>query len=77
MKEFGRIYYEHTLYINFDRNSQVQTLFEQNLKMEDVLTGLQLIAGRKIDAEHTLIIFDEVQEVPKALTAVTYSHHFR
>lgn len=72
MKEFGRIYYEHTLYINFDRNSQVQTLFEQNLKMEDVLTGLQLIAGRKIDAEHTLIIFDEVQEVPKALTALKY-----
>lgn len=72
MKEFGRIYYEHTVYINFDRNAQIKNLFEQNLKMDDLLIGLQLIAGHKIDAENTLLIFDEVQEVPKALTSLKY-----
>lgn len=72
MKEFGRSYYKETVYINFDNNSRMQVLFEGDMNIERIVTGLELHVGHKIDAENTLLIFDEVQEVPKALTALKY-----
>lgn len=72
MKEFGRSYYKETVYINFDNNSRMQVLFEGDMNIERIVTGLELHVGHKIDAENTLLVFDEVQEVPKALTALKY-----
>lgn len=72
MKEFGRNYYKETVYINFDNNSRMQVLFEGDMNIERIVTGLELHVGHKIDAENTLLVFDEVQEVPKALTALKY-----
>lgn len=72
MKEFGRTAYKETVYISFDNNNRMQTLFEGDLNIERIVTGLELYAGHKIDAESTLLIFDEVQEVPKALTSLKY-----
>ncbi|WP_423055604.1 ATP-binding protein [Acetobacterium carbinolicum] len=72
MKNFGQKTYDHVVYINFDNNQQMQDLFEANMKIERIITGLELYSGNKIDPENTLLIFDEIQEVPKALTALKY-----
>lgn len=72
MKEFGLSSYQKAVYINFDNNTRMQSLFEGDLSIERIITGLELYAGHKIDAENTLLIFDEVQEVPKALTSLKY-----
>jgi len=72
MKEFGQRAYEDTVYINFDSNAEMAKLFASDLNTERLITGMELYAGRKIDPEHTLILFDEVQEVPKALTSLKY-----
>lgn len=72
MKEFGRTAYKKVVYINFDNNKPMKQLFEGNLQIERLITGLELYAGHKIEADHTLLIFDEVQEVPKALTSLKY-----
>lgn len=72
MKEFGATAYEKVVYINFDNNGRMKNLFEGSLQVERIITGLELYAGHKIDADRTLLIFDEVQEVPKALTALKY-----
>ena len=72
MKEFGRLYYEDTVYINFDSNSRMSELFASDLDTSRLLIGLELYAGRKINPEHTLLIFDEVQEVPRALSSLKY-----
>lgn len=72
MKNFGQKNYDHVVYINFDNNQQMQDLFEANMKIERIITGLELYSGNKIDPENTLLIFDEIQEVPKALTALKY-----
>lgn len=72
MKEFGKQAYEDTVYINFDSNSVMAKLFEVDLDTERLITGLELYAGRKINPDSTLLIFDEVQEVPKALTSLKY-----
>ena len=72
MKEFGRMAYAHTVYINFDNNERMKTLFSGSFSVERIVTGLELYAGHKIDAENTLLIFDEVQEVPQALSSLKY-----
>lgn len=72
MKEFGRKSYNKTVYINFDSNVQMAELFSIDLNVERIITGLELYAGHKIDPYDTLIIFDEVQEVPKALSSLKY-----
>ena len=72
MKEFGKTVYKNTVYINFDSNSQMQELFASDLNVERILLGLELYSGIKIDFHNTLIIFDEIQEVPAALKSLKY-----
>lgn len=72
MKEFGRQAYGDTVYINFDSNARMAELFASDLDTKRLVLGLELYAGRKIDPENALLIFDEVQEVPRALAALKY-----
>ncbi len=72
MKEFGTREYERMVYINFDNNERMKKLFEGSLEVERLVIGLELYAGHKIDPANTLLIFDEVQEVPKALSSLKY-----
>jgi len=72
MKEFGKQAYDSTVYINFDSNSQMSALFAADLDVKRLIFGLELYSGQKIDPDHTLLIFDEVQEVPRALTSLKY-----
>lgn len=72
MKEFGKKCFEDTVYINFDSNSTMESLFEVDLNIDRLITGIELYVGKKIDPNKTLLIFDEVQEVPKALSSLKY-----
>lgn len=72
MKEFGKQTYADTVYINFDSNSRMADLFSADLDTDRLIMGLELYAGRKINPENTLLIFDEVQEVPRALASLKY-----
>lgn len=74
MKEFGREAYQNIVYINFDHNRQMEELFSLDLNIKRIMTGLELYAGHKIIPESTLLIFDEIQEVPEALTSLKYFH---
>ena len=62
MKEFGKLYYTDTVYINFDSNSRMAELFASDLDTDRLIMGLELYSGRKIDPYHTLLIFDEDSE---------------
>jgi len=72
MKEFGKNAYKDTAYISFDNNSQMTELFASDMNIERIITGLELYIGHKIIPENTLLVFDEIQEVPKALTSLKY-----
>lgn len=72
MKNFGENAYKQTVYVSFDNNQQMKDLFESDMEIERIIMGLELYAGRKISPEDTLLIFDEIQEVPKALTSLKY-----
>ena len=72
MKEFGSRAYADTVYINFDSNSRMAELFASDLNTDRLIMGIELYAGKKIDPDNTLLLFDEVQEVPRALTSLKY-----
>lgn len=72
IKEFGRTSFDKTVYINFEANERMKELFSGDLDITRIVLGLELEVGFKINAENTLIIFDEIQEVPKALTSLKY-----
>ena len=72
MKEFGRQEYTDTVYVNCDSDPRIAELFSADLDPERIIRGLEIYAGRKISATGTLIIFDEIQEVPKALSSLKY-----
>ncbi len=72
MREFGSQAYADTVYINFDSNSRMAELFASDLSTDRLVMGIELYAGRKIAPDSTLLIFDEVQEVPRALSSLKY-----
>ena len=72
MKHFGEQSFEQVAYINFDNNSRMKTLFSGDYDINRLILGLKIESGVDIKAHNTLIIFDEVQEVPQALSSLKY-----
>ena len=72
MKEFGRTQYKKVAYINFDRNEKMCKVFETDLDTNRLITAIELDVEFKITPEDTLIIFDEIQECPRAITSLKY-----
>ena len=72
MREFGKSCFERTAYINFDSNPRMELLFSGEINIQRIILALSAETGVMIDARNTLLIFDEVQEVPRALSALKY-----
>lgn len=72
MKEFGKTCFKKTAYVNFDSNPRMQQLFEGEIEVERIILAISAETGVSIDSADTLLIFDEVQEVPKALASLKY-----
>jgi hypothetical protein len=72
MLEFGRRYYQNTVYYNFDEEDELKSVFESNKNPHRIIELLSLISGEKIFPGETLILFDEVQECPEALNSLKY-----
>jgi predicted AAA+ superfamily ATPase len=72
LKEFGSKYFRNCAYIRFDRASTLQATFEREHNVQKLLTAVQLEVGFKPQPQETLIVFDEIQECPGALTSLKY-----
>ncbi len=72
INEFGHKEYTDVIYLNFEQNPELSSLFLNELKPEKIITNISLYLGRKITFDDTLIFFDEIQAVPKALTSLKY-----
>ena len=72
MKEFGARFYENTVYINFDNNKAMKDVFDLDFDLKRILSAIKIEYGKSFQAENTLIIFDEIQEAPKALASLKY-----
>lgn len=72
LKEFGKLYYKNIAYFNFDENKEYKQFFETTKNVERILQNLMLASGQKIEAENTLVIFDEVQDCPEVINSMKY-----
>ena len=72
MKEFGARYYKDTIYINFDNNETMKKVFEIDFDISRIISFIKIEYGKSFVPEETLIIFDEIQEAPKALASLKY-----
>ncbi|MBN1686706.1 MAG: ATP-binding protein [Spirochaetales bacterium] len=72
LQEFGRTHFRDVAYFNFESFPSLTELFERDLNPRRILMELGVLSGKKIEPETTLVIWDEVQFCPKALTALKY-----
>ncbi len=72
MREFGRTEFARCAYINFDHNERMKQLFSGDFDVDRILRGLAIESEVEIVPEETLIILDEIQEVPAALQSLKY-----
>ena len=72
LKEFGKTQFEKTAYVSLDANEAARALFDANFDMGRIIDGLSLLTGVRIEPSSTLVILDEIQSAPKALTALKY-----
>ena len=72
LKEFGRKYFKDVCYINFEQSDVLGEVFAGDLSPQRIIEQLSIYNGKLIEPEQTLIIFDEVQEMPRALTSLKY-----
>jgi predicted AAA+ superfamily ATPase len=72
MKKFGEQHYSNTVYINCENNSRIKKLFSSGFDIENIIFGLRIESDSAISENKTLIILDEIQEAPQALTALKY-----
>lgn len=72
MQEFGKKYFKKTAYVNFDHNPVMQHIFDQDFDIQRILMAINIETGVVVTPRDTLIIFDEVQEAPAAISALKY-----
>lgn len=72
MREFGRNEYDDVVYINCDNEKRMEALLSDDYNIDRILLGLQAISGINIKSDKTLIILDEIQEVPRGLHLLKY-----
>lgn len=72
LREFAQKEYAKEAYIVCRKNELVQQVFKQDFNVERILRALRAISGVDITPGDTLIILDEVQDVPEALEALKY-----
>lgn len=72
MKEFGKRYFKDTIYINFDNNEIMKNVFEIDFDISRIMSAIKIEYGKSFEVSNTLIIFDEIQEAPKALASLKY-----
>ena len=73
LKEFGRQEFQDVVYLNLDKEKErFEVVFSGSIAPREIILRLETLVGRAIKPGETLIIFDEVQEIPRAITALKY-----
>lgn len=72
LKEFGNQHYSRHHYINFEKQTTLHEIFSRDLDPHKLIQELSLSINKDIDIKHDLVIFDEIQACPPALTSLKY-----
>lgn len=72
VNRFGQQSFAHILRIDFMKDSQAASFFTGSLDPHAIIENLSLYTGIPVDPSDTLLVFDEIQECPQALTSLKY-----
>ena len=72
IKQFGLREYRNMIYLNCHKNDRIKIIFERGYDIKRILRDLSALSEEKIYPQKSLIVFDEVQEVPEALASLKY-----
>ena len=72
MKEFGRQNFKKVAYVSFYNNKRMAKVFEDDFDVERLIMNINIETKTEVTPEDTLIIFDEIQEAPRALESLKY-----
>ncbi|MDD5806571.1 MAG: AAA family ATPase, partial [Eggerthellales bacterium] len=72
LKEFGRLHFENVAYVSLDNDSLARSYFDSGFDIARIIASLSLELDMDIQPGKTLIILDEVQACPKAITSLKY-----
>ena len=77
VKEFGRNEFQQVAYLNFESSERLRSLFNIDFEIKRIISTIEIEINHSINAENTLIIFDEIQEAEKGLTVLKYFYEQR
>lgn len=72
LEQFGKNEFPNFFQFNFEQTPQLAKIFQADLVPKRIIQELSLVAGKTIIPEKDLVIFDEIQECPRALTSLKY-----
>ena len=72
LKELGNHFFEDVCYVNFEENAKYGAIFEYDFDVDRIIREIELMEQKKIISGKTLLILDEIQEAPRAITALKY-----
>ena len=72
LKKFGKKFFKNLHYLNFEKNKSLFKIFKKDLSPNKIIEEISFILEKKINIKKDLIIFDEIQECPNALTSLKY-----
>ncbi len=72
LKKFGKECFEDVVYINFDTMPSIKEDFKRTKEPQKLIKSMEMMMGRTISSDSTLIIFDEVQECNETLNSLKY-----
>jgi uncharacterized protein len=72
LNEFGKNYFPNYHYFNFEKDGSLSALFEYDLNPKRIINELNFRLKHAMDLKHDLVIFDEIQSCPRALSSLKY-----
>lgn len=72
MKTFGKREFQQVVYLNFESSERLKNIFVADFNIQRIISVIEIESNQKIDTENCLLIFDEIQEAEKGLTALKY-----
>ena len=72
LKEFGRTQFENVAYVNLDDNPRMREQLELGYDIPRIVLAIQFETGEVVSEGGALIVLDEIQACPKALTSLKY-----
>ncbi len=72
IKEFGKNEFEQVVYLNFESSERLKSIFSADFDVKRIISSIEIEVNHKIQSHKTLLIFDEIQEADKGITALKY-----